>query len=178
MRGWRGSRAGRRHERRVSAAGELDGAARVSALPDRGPAVAAGSELRYRYGVYGVRVLRYAALDLAEHSDDGLGCVECVTARGPFTDALKGATFRSRPGAWYRYAFLEDGSSYVRWENVGEFLVSADGRRIICRREEKVSSESFQVYLLNQALSFALVKQQLEPLHATTVVVPGEAVAV
>jgi hypothetical protein len=147
-------------------------------LQDRAPVFEAGSELRHRYGVYGIRVLSDALLDLPEYSDDHLGCVECVTARPlSFTDALNGATFRSRPGSWYRYAFLEDGSSYVRWDNVGEFLVAADGRRIVCRREEKVSSDSFQTYLLGQALSFALVQQHLEPLHATTVVVDGEAVA-
>jgi hypothetical protein len=132
----------------------------------------------HQYGVYGVRVLSDAPLDLPEYADDGLACVECVTGRPPvFSEALKGASFRSRPGAWYRYALLEDGSSYVGWDNVGEFLVSADGRRIVCRREDSVPSGSFQVYLLGQALSFALVKQRLEPLHATTVVVDGEAVA-
>jgi hypothetical protein len=131
-----------------------------------------------RYGVYGVRVLSDAPLELPEYADDGLACVECVTAGpGAFAEALKDVSFRSRPGSWYRYGFLQDGSSYVRWDNVGEFLVSPDGRRVVCRREEKVSSESFQVYLLGQALSFALVKQGLEPLHATTVVVDGEAVA-
>jgi len=145
---------------------------------DRAAAVAAPSEFQHRYGVYGIRVLSDAPLDLPEYVDDGLASVEFVTGRAPvFADALKGASFRSRPGAWYRYAFLEDGSSYVRWDHVGEFLVSADGRRIVCRREEKISPESFQVYLLGQALSFALVKQHLEPLHATTVVVDGEAVA-
>jgi len=147
-------------------------------LQDRRPVFEPGSAWRHRYGVYGIRVLSDAPLDLPEYSDDGLGCVEFVTARPPsFADALRGATFRSRPGSWYRYAFLPDGSSYVRWENVGEFLVAADGRRIVCRREKQVSSESYQAYLLGQALSFALVKQHLEPLHATTVVVDGEAVA-
>jgi hypothetical protein len=147
-------------------------------LEDRASSFDAGPKLQYRYGVYGIRVLSDAPLDLPEYSDDGLACVELVTARGSsFTDILKGATFRSRPGSWYRYASLQDGSSYVRWDNVGEFLVSADGRRVVCRREEKVSSESFQVYLLGQALSFALVKQHLEPLHATTVVVDGKAIA-
>ncbi len=132
----------------------------------------------YRYGVYGIRVLSDAPLDLPEYAHDDLGCVDCVTARPPvFADAVKNASFRSRPGSWYRYALLEDGSSYVRWDNVGEFLVAADGRRIVGRREDKVSSESFQVYLLGQALSFALVHQHLEPLHATTVVVDGRAVA-
>ena len=147
-------------------------------LPLRESALDAGSEFPHQYGVYGVRVLSDAPLDLPEHSDDSLGCVECVTGRSQhFANLLNGVSFRSRPGSWYRYAFLEDGSSYVRWDGVGEFLVGADGRRILCRREENVSSESFQVYLLAQALSFALVQQHLEPLHAATVVVGGEAVA-
>jgi hypothetical protein len=147
-------------------------------VQDRAAAVVASSALQYRYGVYGVRVLSDSLLDLPEYTDDGLACVECVAGDSQvFADALQGASFRSRPGAWYRYAFLEDGSSYVRWDAVGEFLVSPDGRRIVCRAEEKVSSESLEVYLLGQALSFALVKQHLEPLHATTVIVDGKAVA-
>src|SRR5262249_52789551 len=34
-----------------------------------------------------------------------------------------------------------------------------------------------QVYLLGQAISFALVRQRIEPLHATTIVIEGRAVA-
>jgi hypothetical protein len=60
---------------------------------------------------------------------------------------------------------------------VGEFLVSACGHRIKARQFDKASLESFQVYLLGQALSFALVNCGLEPLHATTVLVNGEAIA-
>ena len=134
----RGSRAGRRDDRRVRADGQLDGAARVSVpLQDRAPAFETGSDLRHRYGVYGIRVLSDAPLDLPEYADDDLGYVECVTARpASFADALNGATFRSRPDSWYRYAFLQDGSTYVRWDNVGEFLVSADGRRILPARRQ------------------------------------------
>jgi hypothetical protein len=90
---------------------------------------------------------------------------------------MRSAVFDTPSDSWYRYAVLHDGSSYVRWENVGEFLVTGDGRRIICRRLEGSSAESFQVYMLGQALSFALVKQRFEPLHATAVVVNDQAVA-
>src|SRR5262249_12262526 len=48
---------------------------------------------------------------------------------------------------------------------------------ITCRRADRSSAESFQVYMLGQALSFALVKQGFEPLHATVVVVDDRAVA-
>ncbi|HEV8525240.1 MAG TPA: hypothetical protein VGQ71_12130 [Terriglobales bacterium] len=37
--------------------------------------------------------------------------------------------------------------------------------------------ESLQTYLLGQALSFALLKKGIEPLHATAVVINGQAVA-
>ena len=48
---------------------------------------------------------------------------------------------------------------------------------ISCRRFEETPLESFEVYLLGQAISFALVKGGLEPLHATCVVVEGQAIA-
>ena len=65
----------------------------------------------------------------------------------------------------------------MRWEEIGEFLVSADGASIACGRMRESHEESFQVYLLGQALSFALVRSGFEPFHATCVVVNGQAVA-
>jgi hypothetical protein len=115
---------------------------------------------------------------LPSYSDGALGQVECLSAPASvFARAMQGVRFDPRSDPWYRYAFLEDGSTYVRWDRVGEFLVSADGSRITCRQEEASSDESFQVYMLGQALSFALVKQGFEPLHATVVVVNDQAVA-
>jgi len=58
-----------------------------------------------------------------------------------------------------------------------EFLIEADGRRIWCGWLGSTSIESLQVYLLGHALSFALVKQGFEPLHATAVVIEGKAIA-
>jgi hypothetical protein len=80
-------------------------------------------------------------------------------------------------GAWYQYVPLADGSDFVRWRDLFEFVISPDGRSIACRRLERATAESFQTYLLGQVLSFALVKQCHEPLHATAVVVEGKAVA-
>jgi hypothetical protein len=71
---------------------------------------------------------------------------------------------------------VSDGSNYVSLREVGECLVSRDGRRIDCYRFPQANLESFNVYLLGQALSFALVKNGIEPLHATVVVVEGKAV--
>jgi hypothetical protein len=133
---------------------------------------------RYRYGVYGIVVTSDTPIALPGYGDGALGQVECLSAPASvFASAMQGVRFDPRSDPWYRYAFLEDGSTYVRWDRVGEFLVSADGSRIRCRQEEASSDESFQVYMLGQALSFALVKQGFEPLHATVVVVNGQAVA-
>lgn len=117
-------------------------------------------------------------LALPAYSDGGLGQVECLSApASAFLAAMHGEEFDPRSDSWFRYAFLHDGSTYARWGTVGEFLVAAGGRLIVYRRAEESSDESFQVYMLGQALSFALVKQGFEPLHATVVVVDNQAVA-
>jgi hypothetical protein len=132
----------------------------------------------YRYCVYGIVVESDTPLALPEYCDGGLGQVEYVSAPArTFLTAMQGVDFHPRSDSWYRYAFLRDGSTYVQWQGVGEFLVSIDGRRISCRHQEGSSFESFQVYMLGQALSFALVKQGFEPLHATVAVVNDHAVA-
>lgn len=81
------------------------------------------------------------------------------------------------PSAWYLHFPCPDGSHYLRWQNLFEFVVSPDGRSVGCRKLERATIESFQTYLLGQVLSFALVKQGHEPLHSTVVVVDGKGVA-
>ena len=138
----------------------------------------ARGEPSYRYCVYGIAVVSDIPLALPDYSYCALGQVEYRSAPASvFLTAMQGASFDPRSDSWYRFAFLQDGSTYVRWETVGEFLVAADGHRITCRPAEESSDESFQAYMLGQALSFALVKQGFEPLHATVVVVDDQAVA-
>jgi hypothetical protein len=132
----------------------------------------------YRYSVYGIDVLSDAPLALPASMSGGLGTVEFHGAcEADFLPARGMAAFDMSPESWYQYGWLPDGSAYVRWEAVGEFLVAANGRGIRWRKFDESSIESFQVYLLGQALSFALVKQRLEPLHATVVTVDDRAVA-
>src|SRR5205814_176172 len=107
--------------------------------------------------VYGIAVVSDAPLALPDYSEGVVGRVEYVSAPASvFQTAMQGVTFDPQSDSWYRYAFLRDGSTYVRWDTVGEFLVAADGRRITCRRADVSGDESFQVYMLGQALSFAL----------------------
>lgn len=76
----------------------------------------------------------------------------------------------------YEYGRLGDGSIYLSWPGTFEFLVSGDGRRITARPGPNVSWEAFYAYLFGQTLSFALLKQGIEPLHCTAVGLEGGAV--
>lgn len=130
------------------------------------------------YEIYGIRVcsqieLSFPVAAACERSD-----VELLKASpGFFQKAIQCADATLNPTGWYQYAQLSNGQSYLRWDDLFEFLVDSDGRRIWCGWLGATSLESFQVYLLSHALSFAFLKQGFEPLHATSVVVYGQAVA-
>jgi hypothetical protein len=78
---------------------------------------------------------------------------------------------------WYQCRRLRDGRTYLRWTDVFEFLVSADGKRILYRSLRHASPESLQAYLLGQALSFTLLSLGREPLHGACIAINGRAVA-
>ena len=131
----------------------------------------------HRYGVYGISLKSQIPLPLPKKSGDALAEIELRTASADwFVCATRGGEVLESSSSWYEYSRLQDGSSYARWQGVGEFVVPADGRTIVCRQFDVATAESFYVYLLGQALSFALVRQGLEPLHATAIVVEHGAV--
>ena len=66
---------------------------------------------------------------------------------------------------------------YLRWARLFEFLISPDGRTIDYHPLREATNASLTTYLLGQALSFSLLSFGYEPLHATAVVVDGEALA-
>lgn len=125
------------------------------------------------YQVYGLRLRSHLPLACPQdlrvcHAD-----VELVAAPA----FLLPAAIRPNPDHWFHHAALDDGSTYLLWTRLSEFLISPDGRRISCHALKGVTEETFQTYLLTQVLSCALVQQGIEPLHATVAVVDGEAVA-
>jgi hypothetical protein len=65
----------------------------------------------------------------------------------------------------------------LRWARLFEFLISPDGRTVEYHRLREATNASLTTYLLGQALSFSLLSLGYEPLHATAVVVNGEAIA-
>ena len=83
--------------------------------------------------------------------------------------AASQATSTLRDDGWFRHGFLEDGSVYLCWRDLFEFVISPDGRLIRGRPLRAATLEAFQVYLLGQALSFSLLRLGFEPLHVTAV---------
>lgn len=130
------------------------------------------------YRLYGVCLKSILPLPGPELAVSGRVVVELFS--GPaslFSKARREAAIDLDGEKWFEHARLSDGSDYVRWSGLFEFLVSADGRKIACRELNGASQESFETYLLGQVLSFALLRWGIEPLHSTTVVIDGEAVA-
>jgi hypothetical protein len=129
----------------------------------------------------------YALYGLSLRSEWALSCGEGTEAASPRVDLFEGpahlfstasaeAAKQAKRSQWSCYLRLPDGTEYLRWAKLFEFLVSPDGRRIVGRPLADASPETFQTYLLGQVLSHSLIKLGFEPLHATVVEVGGEAV--
>lgn len=129
------------------------------------------------YEAYGLRiqsVIPLPCLALARP-----GPVEAKVINGSaslFSRVRSSIAIKSNGVPWFQHIRLPDGSDYLRWSGLFEFLISAEGREIACRSLDGSARETFQTYLLSQVLSFALLKRGIEPLHSTTVTVDGEAV--
>jgi len=130
-----------------------------------------------RYSSYGISIRSELPLPLPEARERALFEVEFRRVnRSISRTMLKGVKRQRYPGSYFEFRHLRGGASYVRWDGIGEALISRDGRSITCHAFREACSESLNFYLLGQALSFALVKNGLEPLHATAVVVAGNAI--
>jgi hypothetical protein len=130
----------------------------------------------------------YRIYGLTLQSPLPLACPRAVSRKRPdvrlrtasparFARARKADTTACNAQDWFRFRRLADGAAYLRWRGLFEFLISPDGRRILYHRQKEVTPESFSAYLLGQVLSFSLLSFGTEPLHGTTVVAGGEAVA-
>ena len=130
-----------------------------------------------RYQLYGL-VLE-GAIPLACPSADSSVRTDVHLRRGRarrFEHARRRISLPKRP-QWFEARCLEDGATYLRWAGLFEFLISADGQTIEYCPLDGATDESLTTYLLGQVLSFSLLSRGYEPLHATAVVIDGEAVA-
>ncbi len=131
-----------------------------------------------QYQIYGFVV--ESPYPLAPEWQGGVSNPEVRGVRGTAADfSVLQETLHGPSGesAWFHHARLADGSDYLRWGSLFECLIAPDGRQIIARPGAAVSQETLTAYLLTQALSFALLRRGVEPLHATAVVLGGKAVA-
>jgi hypothetical protein len=86
------------------------------------------------------------------------------------------ATSVQDDGFW-RCALYENGAARVSWNEHFDFVVTADGGQVRWRRLADAPDEVVFTYLLGQVLSFCLLSRGIEPLHATSVLVDGGAIA-
>ncbi len=130
----------------------------------------------YSYRVYGIAVRSDIRFPLEESAGRLKPAVEL--RRGDpsqFENALQGISLEPDPENWYQLVTFADRSFYIRWPDLFEFLVSPDGRRITYNPLPQASSAAFETYLLGHVLSYSLLKLGYEVLHATSVIVDGEA---
>ena len=120
----------------------------------------------YHYSIYGVRVTSDCPFHFttAGGADEALAHVR-ITHRAIFPSS------ESASDAWFACRQLADGSTYLRWRDLYEFNVAADGSQIACRQLREGDVGVLQNFLFGQALSFALVRQRFEPLHAAVVAI-------
>lgn len=131
----------------------------------------------FSYFLYGVSVRSRWKLPYPECRKAGPPDVELDEGSSQFfEEAAREAAQQPVEEDWFEHTRLDDGSTYLRWLELYEFLVSSDGRRIVGRPLPGISPESFHLYLLNGALPVSLLKLGFDPLHATGVAVNGKTV--
>lgn len=129
------------------------------------------------YGVYGVSITSDWMLPYPKASRAGY-LAEVSLRQGSeahFAKALGPRSLSSGSASWCDQR-LADGSTYLRWTNVFDFLIPPDGKTLLCRPLHEDAEAAFHTHL-GPSLSFALINLGIEPLHSTTFVVDGGAVA-
>src|SRR5258708_2983594 len=133
----------------------------------------------YRYRLYGLTIASPLVL-ACPRVDHGNKPDVLLTAGGAarFARVRAGLTAAGPDGQDYQLtcARLPDGTRYLRWARLFEFIVSPDGRHVWYRGLEDASLESFNTYLLGAVLSFSLLALGIEPLHGSAAVIDGHAV--
>ena len=131
----------------------------------------------HRYSVYGVAITSDWPLAFPRPVDGTASLTEVTFVEGTDEDFAGVDAWRDPAGPWFLSHVLPDRSTYLRWSGLYEFRIPADGSRVACRSLNGADRLVLQNFLFGQALSFALVHQGLEPLHAAAVRVDDAAIA-
>jgi hypothetical protein len=129
------------------------------------------------YRIYGLLVQSAIRLPYPEATAGADSSADLTLESAP-ARAFSRARAASPDGEkWFQHRPLCGGDTYLRWRGLFEFIISGDGNRILYRSEPGAHPDSFHTYLLNQVVSFALVRSGIEPVHATAVLTSAGAVA-
>jgi hypothetical protein len=129
------------------------------------------------YNLYGLRISSPWPLPAVEEAKRASHDVEFIEGSAPLFCDLGLQKDDAGSASWrLDYKRLPSGGDYLRWAGLFEFLVSSNGCQIVGRPLAPCSLESFTTYLAGPVLSFALLRRCEEPLHATAVVVDGQAI--
>ncbi len=131
------------------------------------------------YSLYGLRVKSEVPLPCPGADQNSLAAdVELVrdSGRESWRARYQARESYEEDGFW-ECSMFQDDSAHICCKGHFEFLVSGDGRLVRWRKLRDVSDEVLLTYLVGQVLSFCLLTRGIEPLHATAVVVGGEAIA-
>lgn len=130
------------------------------------------------YRIYGFSVRSDWELQYCELQEDTEPFVELIECSlDDLREALAEAATLPHPDEWYELSHLHDGSTFFHFPSLFNFLISADGRRVLGHRLTDAYAASFYTYLLAFALSYALLELGIEQLHATCVLINGSAAA-
>ena len=133
----------------------------------------------FMYGLYGLSIKSHWPLPCGGSQNSSSEVIELVKESTTYFSQFAHETAERRNGDDpYLESCLADGSVYLRWHGMFEFLVSSDGSRITASLNREYSSEALMTYLLGQALSLALIKKGFDPLHSTAVLVDGSVVGI
>src|SRR5262245_15246164 len=98
------------------------------------PKATAAYRLPYLYYGYGISLYSEPLRPLPNHGRGELAHIALsMESESWFAEAIDGVSLEQGDGSWYQLGLLPDGSSYAKWEGVGEFHVSSSGQQIRCR---------------------------------------------
>lgn len=132
---------------------------------------------RHRHLVYGLVIESELPLTSVHEAAGNDGCADITLLAGSpdyFRAVAPGGP--RDPEDWIEHVVLDDGSVYMKSNDVFEATISSNGRTAICRMLGDVEQRAFEANLLNFVVSASLTLQGEETLHATVLEMEGRAV--
>jgi len=131
----------------------------------------------HRYSVYGVAMTSDLAFDFPSDAAAVGDGPHVRFARGEESGLTEARGAEPPNDAWFACHEMADGSTYLRWSGLFEFHIDPSGTCVKYRALRDGNPAVLQNFLFGQVLAFALIRQEIEPVHAAVVDVGGYAIA-